>query len=129
MSVAPRIVALLMTAALCAPATARAELSSADLSVLSKPVRMIVRSLDGQALGTMEGFSASGDRARLFLSTKGGTIFVRTGGKNIRLTTRPDKLTLQAGELVMDTTAQNIRNAANMSFTDDSSPISIILVN
>ncbi|MEL7091744.1 MAG: hypothetical protein AAFN94_08425 [Pseudomonadota bacterium] len=129
MSLAPRTAALLVTAALISPNLVHADLTAADVSVLSEPVRMIVRSADGEVLGTMEGFSAKGDRARLFLTTRGQTIFPRTGGKDIRVTTRPDQLTLQNGELVMDATAQRIRNTANMSFTDDSSPITIVLVN
>ncbi|MEM6758346.1 MAG: hypothetical protein AAF601_02600 [Pseudomonadota bacterium] len=129
MSITPKFSALLLAATLALPTHAHADLSSAEVSILSQPNRTIVRSSDGEVLGTMEGFRASGDRARLFLSTKQGTIFKRTGGKDIRVTTRPNKLTLRGGELVMDATAQRIRNTANMSFTDDSSPITIVLTN
>lgn len=124
-----RAASLLTAAALVLPGVAQADLSQADIGVLSNNAKPLVLSSDGAVLGTVDGISFSGDRARLFLKTRGGNIFVRTGGKDIVLTTLTDKLTLRGNQLVMDADAQRVRIKANKSFTDDSSPITILLIN
>lgn len=107
---------------------ANADLSPADIDKLSNNAKGRVLSSDGAILGTMDGISFQGDRARLFVLTRGGNIFRRTGGKDIVVTTQTNKLTLRGTDLVMDADAQRVRIKANKSFTDDSSPITILLL-
>lgn len=109
-------------------ATAWADLSPADITALDSARNVRVLSSDGAILGITEGISFQGDRARLFVTPKGGTIFRRTGGKQIVVTTRTNQLTLRGSDLVMDADAQRVRIKANKSFTDDSSPITILLL-
>ncbi|MEL6467045.1 MAG: hypothetical protein AAFQ58_18950 [Pseudomonadota bacterium] len=129
MHLAKRIATFLTAAALAVPGAALADLSQADIGVLNNKAKPLVVSSDGAVLGTIDGVSFSGDRARLFVKTRGGNIFARTGGKDIVVTTLTDKLTLRGNQLVMDANAQRVRIKANKSFTDDSSPITILLVN
>ena len=128
MQLAHKAAALLTAIALTLPATAQADLSSADISALSNGPKGRVLASDGAILGTIDGVSVSGDRAKLFVLTRGGNIFRRTGGKDIVVTTRTDKLTRRGSDLVMDADAQRVRIKANTSFTDDSSPITILLL-
>lgn len=107
---------------------AKADLSPADIDKLSSNAKGRVLSSDGAILGTIDGISFQGDRARLFVLTRGGNIFRRTGGKDIVVTTQTNKLTLRGTDLVMDADAQRVRIKANKSFTDDSSPITILLL-
>jgi len=107
---------------------ALADLTPTDINALSGNAKLRVLSSDGAVLGVTDGIRFQGDRVRLFLLTRGGNIFRRTGGKDIVLTTRPDKLTLRGNELIMDADAQRVRVKANKSFTDDSSPITILLL-
>ncbi|MBY5932305.1 hypothetical protein KUV51_04770 [Tateyamaria omphalii] len=114
--------------AIAIPGTGHADLSSADVTALSNGPKGRVLASDGAVLGTIDGVSISGDRAKLFVLTRGGNIFRRTGGKDIVVTTTPAKLTRQGNDLVMDADAQRVRIKANKSFTDDSSPITILLL-
>ena len=118
----------LLVAALALPIGAQADLSAADINALSNGAKGRVLASDGAVLGTIDGVSISGDRAKLFVLTRGGNIFRRTGGKDIVVTTTPAKLTRQGSDLVMDADAQRVRVKANKSFTDDSSPITNLLV-
>ena len=118
-----------LTLAVTAATTAQADLSPADVDTLNQRVKYPVLASDGAVLGTMDGISIQGDRARIFVRTRGGNIFRRTGGKDIVVTTRTDLLTLRGNQLVMDADAQRVRVKANKSFTDDSAPITILLLN
>lgn len=125
-----KLTALLTAAALALTATtATADLSPADVSTLSQRAKLPVLSSDGAVLGTLDGISFNGDRARLSVRTKGGNIFRRTAGKDIVVTTRAALLTLQGSQLIMDANKQRIQVKANKSFTDDSAPITILLLN
>ena len=115
-------------AALFFPVTAQADLSTADITALSNGAKGRVLSADGAILGTIDGVSFSGERARLFVLTRGGNIFRRTGGKDIVVTTETSQLTRRGNDLIMDADAQRVRIKANKSFTDDSSPITILLL-
>lgn len=125
---APRWAALLTATAMILPAAGQADLSAADITALSSGTKGRVLASDGAILGTIDGFSVSGDRAKLFVLTRGGNIFRRTGGKDIVVTTATDLLTRRGNDLVMDADAQRVRIKANKSFTDDSSPITILLL-
>ncbi|KIC48554.1 hypothetical protein [Tateyamaria sp. ANG-S1] len=114
--------------ALAVPGIGHAELSADDISALSSAPKGLVLASDGAVLGTIDGLRISGDRARLFVQTRGGNIFRRTGGKDIVVTTTPAQLTRQGNNLVMEADTQRIRIKANKSFTDDSSPITILLL-
>ncbi|WP_299140699.1 hypothetical protein [uncultured Tateyamaria sp.] len=118
-----------LTLAFTAATTAQADLSPADVDTLNQRVKYPVLASDGSVLGTMDGISFQGDRARIFVRSRGGNIFRRTGGKDIVVTTRTDLLTLRGNQLVMDADTQRVRVKANKSFTDDSSPITILLLN
>ncbi|WP_299653787.1 hypothetical protein [uncultured Tateyamaria sp.] len=121
---------LMAMALLALPASiAQADLSSADITALSNNSKVRVLSSDGAVLGTGDGISFQGDRARLFLKTRGGNIFRRTGGKDIVVTTLTEQLTLRGNDLIMDANAERIKIRANKSFTDDSSPITVLLIN
>ncbi|WP_299552617.1 hypothetical protein [uncultured Tateyamaria sp.] len=107
---------------------AQADLTPTDIDALSGNAKVRVLSSDGAILGVTDGISFQGDRARLFVLTRGGNIFRRTGGKDIVVTTMTNKLTLKGQDLIMDADAQRVRIKANKSFTDDSSPITILLL-
>ena len=109
--------------------TAYADLTPQDISTIQvqKAIRLLTS--DGAVIGLTDGFSVQNDRARLFLRARGGSIFsVGGGGKDIVVTTYTDKLTLRGDDLVLDATKQSVKNSASMSFTDDSSPIEILLL-
>ena len=125
-----RMMTLLTALSLGLSATAlHADLSPQDISTLTGKFKPQVHTSDGLVLGTIDGIRFNGDRARLYLLTRGGTVFRRTGGKDIVVTTRTDKLTLKGSALVLDDVALKVRIKANKSFTDDSSPITILLLN
>lgn len=108
--------------------TARADLTTEDISSIQVRKELRLLSSDGAVIGIADGISVRDGRARLFLRARGGSIFkVGGGGKDIVVTTYTDKLTLRGNDLILDDTKQRIRNGANMSFTDDSSPIEIVL--
>lgn len=108
--------------------SAHADLTPGDISVIQIQKGLRVLSSDGAVIGVADGISVRNDRARLFLRARGGSIFkVGGGGKDIVVTTYTDKLTLRGNDLVLDANKQKVRNGANMSFTDDSSPIEIVL--
>ncbi|APX11701.1 hypothetical protein [Tateyamaria omphalii] len=128
MHLTKRSAALMIAAAMTLPGTAQADLSAADITALSNGSKGRVLASDGAVLGTIDGLNFSGDRAKLFVLTRGGNIFRRTGGKDIVVTTTQGQLTRQGSDLIMDADAQRVRIKANKSFTDDSSPITILLI-
>jgi len=106
----------------------QAELSAADAATIEVKKGLRLLSADGAVIGVADGISVNNDRVYMFLLAKGGSIFaVRAGGKDIVVQTKTDLLTLQGNDLILDASAKLIRNVANMSFTDDSSPIEIVL--
>ena len=107
---------------------AQAELSASEAASIEVSKGLRILSSDGAVIGVADGISVNNDRVYLFLLAKGGSIFaVRAGGKDIVVQTKTNLLTLQGNDLILDASAQLIRNVANMSFTDDSSPIEIFL--
>ncbi|MEQ3711188.1 MAG: hypothetical protein ABNH38_20915 [Tateyamaria sp.] len=107
---------------------AQAELSTSDAASIEATKGLRLLSSDGAVIGVADGISVNNDRVYMFLLAKGGSIFaVRSGGKDIVVQTKTRLLTLQGNDLILDASAQQIRNEANMSFTDDSSPIEIVL--
>ena len=106
----------------------QAELSTADAAAIEAKKGLRLLSADGAVIGVADGISVNNDRVYMFLLAKGGSIFaVGGGGKDIVVQTKTDLLTLQGNDLILDASAKLIRNVANMSFTDDSSPIEIVL--
>ncbi|WP_299724146.1 hypothetical protein [uncultured Tateyamaria sp.] len=107
-----------------------AELAPEDLTRIDAPGEYRLLSSDGAVIGLTDGISVQEDRVRMFLRARGGSIFsVRGGGKDIVVTTYATSLSLNGSDLVLNVTTQRIKNRANMSFTDDSSPIEILLLN
>ena len=110
------------------PIGAQAELSAQELTRIDAPGTWRLLSSDGAVIGLSDGVTVQDGRVRLFLRPRGGSIFARgTSGKDIVVTTYDTLLTLHGGDLVLDATAQRIKNRANMSFTDDSSPIEVLV--
>ena len=128
MHIAKHAASMMLAAAIMIPGDALADLSAADINALSSGFKGRVLASDGAVLGTIDGISISEDRAKLFVLTRGGNIFRRTGGKDIVVTTTPNQLTRQGNDLVMDADTQSVRIKANKSFTDDSAPITILLL-
>lgn len=107
---------------------AQAELSAADAASIEVTKGLRLLSSDGAVIGLADDISVNKDRVRLFLYARGGSIFaVGGGGKDIVVQTKTNLLTLQGSDLIIDADAQRVKNVANMSFTDDSSPIEIFL--
>ncbi|MEO9575076.1 MAG: hypothetical protein ABJ263_17115 [Tateyamaria sp.] len=106
----------------------QAELSKSEAASIEITKGLRLLSADGAVIGVADGISVNNDRVYLFLLAQGGSIFaVRAGGKDIVVQTKTKLLTLRDSDLILDVSAQQIRNVANMSFTDDSSPIEILL--
>ena len=106
---------------------AHAELSKSDAQTIESTKGLRVLNSDGAVIGLADGISVNKDRVRMYLLAKGGSIFaVGGGGKDIVVTTKTRSLTLQGTDLILDGSAEKIKNQANMSFTDDSSPIEIV---
>ncbi|MEL6807383.1 MAG: hypothetical protein AAFO97_06350 [Pseudomonadota bacterium] len=106
----------------------QAELSASEAASIEVTKGLRLLSSDGAVIGLADDVSVNKDRVSLFLYARGGSIFaVGGGGKDIVVKTKTGLLTLQGNDLIIDASAQRIKNKANMSFTDDSSPIEILL--
>ncbi len=117
-------VALVFTAPL-----AMAELTVADRQTISTQNGLRVVSSDGAVIGLTDGVSFQKDRTRLYLLARGGSIFrIGGGGKDIVVTTYTDTLSLRGSDIVLNADKQRVRNKANGSFTDDSAPFEILLL-
>ncbi|WP_299148469.1 hypothetical protein [uncultured Tateyamaria sp.] len=114
--------------ALTTPA-AQAELSPSDINALNGKSGFRVLSSDGVVVGVSNGIKINTDRTRMFLRPRGGRVFLPSGGKDIVITVLTSQLTLRGGDLVLDADKQRLRTKAKKSFTDDSSPIEVILLN
>ena len=111
-----------------AAAEAQAELSPAEVQAINGKSGLRVLSSDGVVVGTSNGINIDKERTRMFLRSSGGRVFFPSGGKEIIITVLTNQLTLRGNDLVLDADKQRLRNKAKKSFTDDSSPIEVILL-
>ena len=109
--------------------SAQADLSPADIQAIDGRSGLAVLSSDGALLGRTNGINFTQDRVRLFIIQQPGSLFRGRGGKDIVVTTFTTNVTLRGSNVVLDADAQRLRTKAGGSFTDDSSPLTILLLN
>lgn len=117
----------LSTAALLAlPVAAHADLSQQDIDLIDGKSGIRVVSSDGAFLGTTNGLSVRGERTRLFLLARSGSVFSRVS-PYVNITTFTDKLTLNGATLVLDEDRQAVRvRAKKFSIDDDIVEITLL---
>lgn len=103
-----------------------ADLSPADIDRIDGQSGIPVVASDGTPLGTTNGVTIKGERARLFLVTQTGTLFNRLAF-NVNIITRTDKLTLQNGSIVVDADRTQLRLMGRKSVSEDG-PVEITLL-
>lgn len=120
-----------LTAALmiAVPATvAQADLSGSEIAAINGKSGIRVFSSDGEFVGQTFGLRINGDRTRLFLLSRSGSTFNLRGGRDVIITTKTDKLSLNGNQLVLDATERRLRTKAWTSGSSDNR-ITIHLLN
>ncbi|MEL7132260.1 MAG: hypothetical protein AAGK77_07600 [Pseudomonadota bacterium] len=107
---------------------AQADLSPADIQVIDGRSGLQVFSSDGALIGTTNGLRVSGDRARLFVRPRVGSIR-RLQGRDVVITTKTDLLTLRSGALVLDADERRVRTKVQNPSSRETGPLTILLLN
>ena len=116
-------------AMLSIPATlALADLSPADIQAVDGKSGIRVYSSDGDFVGLTNGLRVSGERTRLFLLPRSGSIF-RLRGRDVIVTTRTEFLTLRGNDLVLDASTQRLRIKTQSPASDQDGALTILLLN
>ena len=116
-------------AMLSIPATlAQADLSPADIQAVDGKSGIRVYSSDGDFVGLTNGLRVSGERTRLFLLPRSGSIF-RLRGRDVIVTTRTEFLTLRGNDLVLDASTQRLRIKTQSPASDQDGALTILLLN
>lgn len=120
---------LAATALLSVSATfAQADLSPADITAVDGKSGIRVYSSDGDFVGLTNGLRVSGNRTRLFLLPRSGSIF-RRRGRDIIITTTTDQLTLRGSDLVLDASTQRLRVKVQKTASGQTGALTILLLN
>lgn len=109
-------------------APAQAELTQAQLDAIDGKSGVRVFASDARFVGVTNGISIQDGRVRLVIVPKAGSIFRNAGGKDVIVTTLPRKLTLRGSDLFLDADTTRLRVKGSGSFTDDSAPLTILLL-
>lgn len=125
----PRLLPALLCLLLAVTALpARAELTDAQQAALEEARDLRVFASDGAFVGVTNGISVQDGRVRLFIVPRQGSIFRFSGGKDVVVTTLPRKLTQRSTDLILNADTTRLRIKASGSFTDDSAPLTILLL-
>ncbi|WP_299042399.1 hypothetical protein [uncultured Tateyamaria sp.] len=115
-------------AMLSVPATVtHADLSPSDIQAINGQSGIRVFSADGDFVGLTNGLRVSGERTRLFLLPRSGSIF-RLRGRDVIITTKTDFLTLRGNDLVLDASTQRLRIKVQTPASDEDGALTILLL-
>ncbi|APX11704.1 hypothetical protein [Tateyamaria omphalii] len=128
----PRFKTTLKTLAAVAVASFAATVSNAaltadDIQTLDGKSGIRVYSADGDFVGVTNGLRLSGERARLFLLPRSGSIF-RLRGRDVIITTKTDLMTRRGNDLVLDADSLRLRIKAQNPASDQDGALTILLL-
>ncbi|MBY5932302.1 hypothetical protein KUV51_04755 [Tateyamaria omphalii] len=120
--------AFTMAAAFTLAATgSQADLSAEDIAAFDGKSGVRVYSSDGDFVGVTNGLRVSGERVRLFLLPRSGSIF-RLRGRDVIVTTKTDLISRRGNDLVLDADTLRLRIKAQNPASDQDGALTILLL-
>ncbi|KIC48551.1 hypothetical protein [Tateyamaria sp. ANG-S1] len=116
-----------VTALALTTTAAHADLTAKDIAAFDGKSGVRVYSSDGDFVGTTNGLRVSGERVRLFLLPRSGSIF-RLRGRDVIVTTKTDLITRRGNDLVLDADTLRLRIKAQNPASDQDGALTILLL-